>query len=162
MDTYDPNVPSGNTLNRFHETSARFQRYKVLLRRRWWFLLLTAAIAICFQALRITGKNTEYIAIGRILAGMQVQLGEKGATFENRFLEEFYGTQIEMLAGHRRARHGRVAHRVILGPARESEPRRPVRALRDAPLDEQPGSRRSPRVPRWDQLPRRKLGRDDR
>jgi succinoglycan biosynthesis transport protein ExoP len=97
MDNYDPAVPSGNTLNRFHETSARFQRYKVLLRRRWWFLLLTAAIAICFQALRITGKNTEYISIGRILAGMQVQLGEKGATFENRFLEEFYGTQIEML-----------------------------------------------------------------
>lgn len=101
MENFDSTLPAGNTLNRFHETSAKFQRYKVLLRRRWWFLLLTAAIAICFQALRITGKTTEYIAIGRIMAGMQVQLGDKGNVFENRFLQDFYGTQIEMLESGR-------------------------------------------------------------
>src|SRR5258708_6683867 len=97
METYDPTLPAGNTLNRFHETSARFQRYKVLLRRRWWFLLLTAAIAICYEALAISSKSIEYIAIGKIMAGMQVQLGDKSVGFQNSFVDQFYGTQIEML-----------------------------------------------------------------
>jgi capsular exopolysaccharide synthesis family protein len=97
METYDPNLPPGNTLNRFHETSARFQRYKVLLRRRWWFLLLTAAIAICYEALAISSKSVEYVAIGRIMAGMQVQLGDKTVGAQNSFVDDFYGTQIDML-----------------------------------------------------------------
>lgn len=97
METYDPNLPAGNTLNRFHETSARFQRYKVLLRRRWWFLLLTAAIAICYEALAISSKSVEYRAIGKIMAGMQVQVSDKSIGFQNSFVDDFYGTQIDML-----------------------------------------------------------------
>ncbi|MFZ4764153.1 MAG: polysaccharide biosynthesis tyrosine autokinase [Roseimicrobium sp.] len=98
MEGYDPSPPSTNTLNRFHETSAKLQRYKVLLRRRWWFLLLTAAIAICFEALVITGKTTEYIAIGKIVAGLQVKIGSReGEVISERFVQDFYGTQIETL-----------------------------------------------------------------
>src|SRR5947207_5062660 len=97
METLEPLSPPGYSLSRFHNTSAKFQRYKVLLRRRWWFLLLTAAIAICIQALRINGKATEYISTGKVVAGMQIKLGDKGAVFENRFIEDFYGTQIETL-----------------------------------------------------------------
>lgn len=98
MEVYDPNLSSVSTLNRFNETSAKFQRYKVLLRRRWWFLLLTAAIAICFEALRITGKTTEYIAIGKIVAGLQVKVGSRdGDVVTNAFAQDFYGTQIETL-----------------------------------------------------------------
>lgn len=100
METFDSSLPAGNTLTRFNENSAKLQRYKVLLRRRWWFLLLTAAIAICVQALRVTGKATVYNAHGRIVAGMQVQLGEKNV-MENRFMEDFYGTQIEILESGR-------------------------------------------------------------
>lgn len=98
MEVYDPALSSVSTLNRFNETSAKFQRYKVLLRRRWWFLLLTAAIAICFEALRITGKTTEYIAIGKIVAGLQVKVGSReGDVVTNAFAQDFYGTQIETL-----------------------------------------------------------------
>jgi polysaccharide biosynthesis transport protein len=94
------NFTQTSTLNRFHETSAKFQRYKILLRRRWWFLLLTAAIAVCFQALRITGKATEYYALGRIVAGVKVTVntGGNGAeTIQNTQQQDFYGTQIEIL-----------------------------------------------------------------
>jgi len=95
-------IPQTSTLNRFHETSAKFQRYKILLRRRWWFLLLTAAIAVCFQALRITGKATEYVALGKIVAGLKVSAGKEGAgsdVVSNLMQAEFYGTQIEILEG---------------------------------------------------------------
>ncbi len=95
-------IPQSSTLNRFHETSAKFQRYKILLRRRWWFLLLTAAIAVCFQALRITGKATEYVALGKIVAGLKVSPGREGPGGEvvsNMMQAEFYGTQIEILEG---------------------------------------------------------------
>src|SRR6187431_826082 len=99
MEVSDPAIPPGNTLNRFHETSAKFQRYKILLRRRWWFLLLTAAIAVCVQALRITGKTTEYSAIGRVVAGMQINAGgNKGENVVNQMMpQDFYGTQMEIL-----------------------------------------------------------------
>src|SRR4051794_10499023 len=97
MEPYDSTLPPGNTLNRFHETSARFQRYKVLLRRRWWFLLLTAAIAICYEALAISSKSVEYRAVGKIMAGMQVQLGDKSVGVQNSFVDDFYGTQVDML-----------------------------------------------------------------
>ena len=97
MDSYDTAQTHGNTLNRFHETSAKVQRYKVLLRRRWWFLLLTACIAVCYQALSITSKPTEYIAFGKIVAGTQVKL-QNGDTGVNQvFTQDFYGTQIELL-----------------------------------------------------------------
>ena len=91
--------PANSTLSRFHETSARFQRYKILLRRRWWFLLLTAAIAVCVKALGITTKVTQYITIGKIHAGMRVNpAGNSGPKIiEDVMQQDFYGTQIEIL-----------------------------------------------------------------
>ena len=108
MENYDT-FSQASTLNRFHETSAKFQRYKILLRRRWWFLLLTAAIAVCFQALRITGKATEYYALGRVLAGLKVSVqngtGSGNEVISNTQAQDFYGTQIEILeSGALRAR----------------------------------------------------------
>ncbi|MEI6535469.1 MAG: hypothetical protein WCN98_09030, partial [Verrucomicrobiaceae bacterium] len=88
-----------STLNRFHETSAKFQRYKILLRRRWWFLLLTAAIAICVQALRITGKATEFIALGKLVIGLQVNPSGQSNVVQQMMPQDFYGTQIEILEG---------------------------------------------------------------
>ncbi len=91
------NTPT-STLSRFHETSAKFQRYKILLRRRWWFLLLTAAIAICVQALRITGKATEFIALGKLVIGLQVTpSGKDTGVVQNMMPQDFYGTQIEII-----------------------------------------------------------------
>ena len=58
-----------STLNRIHEASAKFQRYKILLRRRWWFLLLTASIGMCVQALTITGKPQIFRSLAKLVAG---------------------------------------------------------------------------------------------
>ncbi len=102
MDPFESiNAPT-STLNRFHETSAKFQRYKVLLRRRWWFLLLTVAIAICYEALAITGKATQYIALGKIVANIHVnadgQSCSGNAIIDSELQREnFFGTQIEIL-----------------------------------------------------------------
>ncbi|WP_038171366.1 polysaccharide biosynthesis tyrosine autokinase [Verrucomicrobium sp. BvORR106] len=101
MESYDNLQNPASSLNRFHETSAKFQRYKILLRRRWWFLLLTAAIALCVQTLRITGKPVEFRTIGRIHAGTMVNANasQNSSTLVNFNLAEFYGTQIEILNG---------------------------------------------------------------
>lgn len=100
METYEAlAAPSTTNLSRFHETSAKFLRYKVLLRRRWWFLLLTVAIAVCFEALNVTGKSTQYIALAKIAAGIRVdaQGGPNGVIDQQMATAEFYGTQIEIL-----------------------------------------------------------------
>ncbi|MEZ0387642.1 MAG: polysaccharide biosynthesis tyrosine autokinase [Verrucomicrobium sp.] len=101
MESYDSLQNPGSSLNRFHETSAKFQRYKILLRRRWWFLLLTAAIALCVQTLRITGKPVEYETVGRISAGTMINANasQNSSPLVNLNLAEFYGTQIEILNG---------------------------------------------------------------
>jgi len=101
METPEATAPTPYSLSRFHETSAKFQRYKVLLRRRWWFLLITGAAGVCVQALMIAGKRTEYEADGKIMAGMEVQLSDKGVGLENRFMEQFYGTQIGIIQSAR-------------------------------------------------------------
>jgi polysaccharide biosynthesis transport protein len=97
MEAFDSTPAPNSTLNRFHETSAKVQRYKILLRRRWWFLLLTAAIAVCVQALRITGKATEYIAIGKVVVGLQINADKEQSVVNYTNLAEFYGTQVEIL-----------------------------------------------------------------
>ncbi len=85
-------VPS-STLNRIHETSAKFQRYKILLRRRWWFLLLTASIGVCVGAMTITGKPTEYRSLAKLVAGGRMVADGNISWEEQR--QDFYGTIIE-------------------------------------------------------------------
>jgi len=105
MDFFETNQPaaSGSSLHRYHETSAKLARYRVLLRRRWWFVLLTASIAVCSATLWITSKETEYRAIGRIVAGTRINVSDaKGGSnpVETNVLpQDFYGTQIEILMG---------------------------------------------------------------
>lgn len=84
------------SLSRIHETSAKFQRYRILLRRRWWFLLLTASIGVCFQALRITGKPIEYKSVATLVAGGRVVDQSAPAVWQEQ-LQDFYGTIIETL-----------------------------------------------------------------
>lgn len=90
-----PGQASSSTLNRIHEASAKFQRYKILLRRRWWFLLLTASIGVCVQALRITGKPQEFRSLAKLVAGGQIVLNEGATWREER--ADFYGTIIETI-----------------------------------------------------------------
>lgn len=84
------------TLSRIHETSAKFQRYKILLRRRWWLLLLTACIGVSIQALRITGKPDTYQSLAKLVAGGRIVANEGNVGWQEQ-LTDFYGTIIETL-----------------------------------------------------------------
>ncbi|MEZ0275972.1 MAG: polysaccharide biosynthesis tyrosine autokinase [Roseimicrobium sp.] len=98
MESPYPAQTPANSLNRFHETSAKLQRYKVLLRRRWWFLLLTSCIAVVYAAITVTSSPQEYIAIGKLHVGTKVDVsGTSQGTVSNLFYSDFYGTQIELL-----------------------------------------------------------------
>lgn len=90
------NPGQSSTLSRIHETSAKFQRYKILLRRRWWFLLLTASIGVCVQALRITGKPDTYQSLAKLVAGGRIVAQEGNVGWQEQ-LTDFYGTIIETL-----------------------------------------------------------------
>lgn len=85
-----------SSLSRIHETSAKFQRYRILLRRRWWFLLLTASIGVCVQALRITGKPVEYKSVAKLVAGGRVVDPSSPVLWQEQ-LQDFYGTIIETI-----------------------------------------------------------------
>ncbi len=92
-----PQTPGqSSTLSRIHETSAKFQRYKILLRRRWWFLLLTASIGVCIQALRITGRPDTHQSLAKLVAGGRIVANEGNVGWQEQ-LTDFYGTIIETL-----------------------------------------------------------------
>lgn len=88
-----PGPAQSSTLNRIHEASAKFQRYKILLRRRWWFLLLTASIGVCVQALRITGRPQEFRSLAKLVAGGTLMSNNEFTWKEQQ--QDFYGTIIE-------------------------------------------------------------------
>ncbi|MGV3662665.1 MAG: polysaccharide biosynthesis tyrosine autokinase [Prosthecobacter sp.] len=88
-----PGPAQSSTLSRIHEASAKFQRYKILLRRRWWFLLLTASIGVCVQALRITGRPQEFRSLAKLVAGGQMVMNNDYTWREQQ--QDFYGTIIE-------------------------------------------------------------------
>jgi capsular exopolysaccharide synthesis family protein len=90
------NPGQSSTLSRIHETSAKFQRYKILLRRRWWFLLLTASIGVCIMALRITSKPDTYQSLAKLVAGGRI-VAQEGSVGWQEQLTDFYGTIIETL-----------------------------------------------------------------
>lgn len=96
----DPNLalpgpnPSSN-LNRIHETSARFQRYRLLVARRWWFLLLTASIGVCIQALLIMSEPVRYTSLAKLVAGGRMVA--QGDLNWQETMQDFYGTIIETL-----------------------------------------------------------------
>ena len=88
-----PGAVQSSTLSRIHEASAKFQRYKILLRRRWWFLLLTASIGVCVQALRITGRPQEFRSLAKLVAGGSLSFDSSVTWREQQ--QDFYGTIIE-------------------------------------------------------------------
>jgi succinoglycan biosynthesis transport protein ExoP len=97
MDTQLTLPGQSSTLSRIHETSAKFQRYKILLRRRWWFLLLTASIGVCIMALKITGQPQTYSSLAKLVAGGRVVGSQQGAGQYLDYLQDFYGTIIETI-----------------------------------------------------------------
>ncbi|TDU72842.1 capsular exopolysaccharide synthesis family protein [Prosthecobacter fusiformis] len=96
----DPNLAlpgqgTSNNMNRIHETSAKFQRYKILLSRRWWFLLLTASIGVCIAALNIMNQPVNYTSLAKLVAGGRMVA--QGDLNWQETMQDFYGTIIETL-----------------------------------------------------------------
>jgi len=106
-------------LARIHEASAKFQRYKILLRRRWWFLLLTASIGVCVQSLRITGKPQNYISLAKLVAGGHMVVGSNVGYQE--YLSDFYGTIIETLESSEMRRNALERVRAVNPDLREAD-----------------------------------------
>ncbi len=109
-----------SSLSRIHETSAKFQRYKILLRRRWWFLLLTAAIGVCFQALTISNKPTQFVSLAKLVAGGRV-MGSTGGPQYVDYLQDFYGTIIETLESAEMRHHAADRVRALYPDMKVSE-----------------------------------------
>ena len=108
------------SLNRIHETSAKFQRYRVLLRRRWWFLLLTASIGVCFQAVRIKGKPVQFESVARLIAGGRIVDPEANVMWQEH-LQDFYGTIIETIEGGSLKNRALTRMRTLYPDFRDSE-----------------------------------------
>jgi succinoglycan biosynthesis transport protein ExoP len=101
-----PLGPSSN-LHRIHETSAKFQRYQLLLRRRWWVLLLTASLGVCIQTLRISSKPNSYISKAKLVAGGRI-VANDGAVNWQEHLMDFYGTILETVESVQMQERARV------------------------------------------------------
>ena len=119
----EPNLAlpgQSTTLSRIHETSAKFQRYKILLRRRWWFLLLTASIGVCVQALRITSKPQSYVSLAKLVAGGRMAMGNSGVGYQD-YLSDFYGTIIETLESAEMRKHALERVRLLFPDLKEAD-----------------------------------------
>jgi capsular exopolysaccharide synthesis family protein len=73
--------------------SAKFQRYKNLLIRRWWVLFLAASIGVCMQAYKASSLPTEYVSYARLVAGGQSAV--PGAMREST--SDFFSNASELL-----------------------------------------------------------------
>lgn len=90
-----PGQSASSNLSRINETSAKVQRYQMLLARRWWFLLLTASIGVCVAALWLMSKPITYTSIAKLVAGGRMVA--QGELNWQETMQDFYGTIIETL-----------------------------------------------------------------
>lgn len=90
-----PGQSASSNLSRINETSAKVQRYKMLLARRWWFLLLTASIGVCVAALIIMSQPITYQSIAKLVAGGRMVA--QGELNWQETMQDFYGTIKETL-----------------------------------------------------------------
>lgn len=90
-----PGQSASSNLSRINETSAKVQRYRMLLARRWWFLLLTASIGVCVAALIIMSQPITYQSIAKLVAGGRMVA--QGELNWQETMQDFYGTIKETL-----------------------------------------------------------------
>ena len=88
---------SPSPLHRIDQTSARLQRYRLLLRSRWWFLLLCISIGVCIQAYRVSTEPVDYTSYAKLAAGGRVNVGNVPMLRDQGYTQDFFGTQIEIL-----------------------------------------------------------------
>jgi hypothetical protein len=64
-----------------------------------WVPLVLAVVAVCYETLQITGRATQYVALGKIVAGVKVNPRNESPLIDSPQNNDFYGTQIEILEG---------------------------------------------------------------
>lgn len=116
-----PGQGQSHQLSRIHETSARLQRYQILFRRRWWFLLLTASIGVCVAAVIITGKPEEYKSVSKLVAGGR--LVAQGDIGWQESLVDFYGTIIDTVQSPEMKQRALARIRALYPDMKDSEVR---------------------------------------
>lgn len=88
---------SPSALHRIDQTSAKLQRYRLLFRSRWWFLLLCVSFGICVQAYRVSTEPIDYTSYAKLAAGGRVNVGNVPVLRDQSYSQDFFGTQIEIL-----------------------------------------------------------------
>jgi succinoglycan biosynthesis transport protein ExoP len=79
---------------RFH---ARFQRYLNLFRTRWWVLFLCAALALGAEAIYISEAPPQFVSVGQMI--VSIKLNTQQGSFYTEELNNFLGTQVELMKG---------------------------------------------------------------
>jgi len=116
-----PGQAQSHQLNRIHETSARLQRYQILFRRRWWFLLLTASIGVCVAAVIVTGRPEEYKSVAKLVAGGRMTTQGDFTWVEQ--LQDFYGTIIDTVQSPEMKQRALARIRALYPDLKDSEVR---------------------------------------
>lgn len=88
---------SPSPLHRIDQTSAKLQRYRLLFRSRWWFLLLCVSVGVCIQAYRVSTEPVDYTSYAKLAAGGRINVGNVPMLRDQGYSQDFFGTQIEIL-----------------------------------------------------------------
>ena len=86
-----------NSVSRLDRASAQWQRFKLLLKRRWWFILLAASIGMCIAAYQVAGKTTEYTSQASLVAGSRIDLSSSSINIRESVVADFFETNIQIL-----------------------------------------------------------------
>ncbi|MFV1995530.1 MAG: GumC family protein, partial [Verrucomicrobiales bacterium] len=84
-----------NQMTRLELVFSIVQRMKIQLKRRWWILLLTASIAVCFQAWMLSNEPINFVSFARIVSSGTVNMNRTAGYIENQ--RDFFGTQMELM-----------------------------------------------------------------
>ncbi|MEM9281794.1 MAG: hypothetical protein AAGA96_08210, partial [Verrucomicrobiota bacterium] len=89
-------IPNQSGVSRLDLINARIRRYQVQLKKRWWVLLLCVAIAVCWQAWKVSNQPIEWVSYARLVVGNPVNVSGNKSYREVGGVD-FYGTQMELI-----------------------------------------------------------------
>jgi polysaccharide biosynthesis transport protein len=107
------------SVRRIDQTAVRLQRLRLLLKRRWWFLLLCVSVGVCISVLRVIDQPSSYISGARLVAGGQFEVANLGVRDQGG--AEFYGTQIEIMRSDQVRRAAKERVKLLRPDLREEE-----------------------------------------
>ncbi|CAN5332768.1 polysaccharide biosynthesis tyrosine autokinase [soil metagenome] len=95
MNQIDYPLSPPSHVSRLNQASAKFQRVKLLLKRRWWILLLFATAGIFLAAWKVRTEPVIFESYGALVSGGQITMQDGPQYRENA--SHFFGTQQEII-----------------------------------------------------------------